>query len=232
MATDLDRVQNIFDAKAREGHGDRMARGHWPFSSQILEKMALKPGDLFLDIGCGNGYAVRWAAEHVGPSGKATGVDLSPEMIALCQQQALHPVEQYQVANVEALPFDENTFDRILSVESIYYYPDIPKALAEVYRVLKPGGQYSAMVDFYRENPNSEIWQELMGVPMTYLSETDYQTLFEAAGFSTVRTERLYSQHPVDLETFQPGWGYQTPEDVLTFRRNIGSLAIWGQKSP
>lgn len=224
-------VRDIFDEWARQGRGDRMAQGHWPTASQILNKLNIQQDHHFLDVGCGNGYTVAWASTQVGPQGKAVGVDISPEMVTQAQlkHQHLDNVE-FLVASADALPFANNTFDWVINIESLYYYADIPKALAEIRRILKPGGTFVAMVDFYRENPYSACWSSLLDIPMAYLSEAEYKTQFKNAGLTAVRTERLFNPTPVDSETFQPGWGYETPEDVVTFRQKIGSLAIWGEK--
>ncbi len=230
MESVTQQVQQLFDEWARAGRGSRMEKGHWPTSSQILNRLDLKPGQLFLDIGCGNGYCVAWAADRVAPGGKAIGLDLSPDMIAEAKTHHSKPSVEFIIGQAETLPFETATFDSIINIESLYYYRDIPQVLSEIHRALKPGGQFAAMVDFYKENPYSAVWQDLMPIPMTYLSETDYQKAFQAAGLVDVRTERLFNPEPVDISTFQPGWGYDTVEDVIRFRQTIGSLAIWGRK--
>src|SRR6476659_9041446 len=78
----------LFDSWASAGKGESMARGHWPMVCQIIDRMALKPGLQCLDVGCGNGYAVRAMAEKIAPDGLATGVDVSPQMI---EEAGRHP---------------------------------------------------------------------------------------------------------------------------------------------
>lgn len=229
-ASVIQQVQDAFDTWAQEGHGERMERGHWPTSGQIMANLGLEPGHRFLDVGCGNGYTVSWAATRVGDTGQAIGIDLAPEMIAQAHAQHGRPNTQFLVAEATHLPFAGATFDRLVNIESLYYYPDIPCALAEFHRVLKPGGWLALMVDFYRENPYSAVWADLMPIPMTNLSEADYHALLTQAGFTAVRTERLFNPEPVDTASFKPGWGYNSPEDVRRFRQEVGSLAIWGQK--
>jgi SAM-dependent methyltransferase len=226
----IQQVQEAFNNWAKEGHGDKMEHGHWPTSGQIMENLALQEGHWFLDIGCGNGYTVGWASQFVGDSGKAIGLDLSPEMVALAAAKFGNPRAEFLAADVYDLPFENNRFDRIINVESIYYYPDIPKALCEIVRVLKPGGWLAVMVDYYRENRYSECWGELMPIPMTFLSEQDYLEQFKDAGLIQTRTERLLNSELPDSATFKPGWGYKTIEDAIDFRQHVGSLAIWGQK--
>lgn len=207
-----------------------MARGHWPCVAQILDKMDLQPGQACLDVGCGSGYAVRAMAEAVGSSGRADGVDASSGMISRAQVDPGQSNIRFQVAPAEQLPFIDAMFDRLLSVEALYYMTQPLAALREWYRVLKPGGSVWVMMDYYRENPASAVWGELLGVPTHFLSESEYQGLFRQAGFAEVRTERLMDPTPVDVESFRPGWGYETPDDVRRFREEIGSLLVVGVK--
>lgn len=243
-------VAGLFDQWARTGRGERMARGHWPMVVQILSRMGLNPGMTALDVGCGNGYAVRAMAERVrlvadssGSLDTATldkaqviGIDMAPDMVELAQQ---HPANaglpvRYQVAVADALPFEAETFDRILSVEALYYMPDPLAALKAWTRALKPGGSLWVMVDFYQENPYSAGWDTLMGLSMHYLSERTYRELFEKAGLTAVSSDRLLNLMPMDLDEvtqFQPGWGYESINDVRRFRTEVGSLLITGKKS-
>jgi ubiquinone/menaquinone biosynthesis C-methylase UbiE len=225
----------LFDTWAQAGRGDAMARGHWPMVAQILTRMALKPGLRCLDVGCGNGYAVRAMAERVGLDGLAVGVDVSPEMI----RRALDfpdtpPNARFQPAPADRLPFEDESFDRLLSVEVLYYLPDPLAALKEWSRVLKPGGSLWVMSDFYQENPYSACWDDLIDLPMQYLPEARYRELLEKAGFTAVFSDRLFNPTPLNLDEitgFKPGWGYETINDVRRFRTEIGSLLVSGKKS-
>jgi ubiquinone/menaquinone biosynthesis C-methylase UbiE len=209
-----------------------MATGHWPAARQILERLDLQPGQWFLDVGCGNGYTVAWAAERVAPQGQAWGIELSENMLSVARKNVTVPNAHFQQANVQALPFEEGVFDNVIAIESLYYWPDIPAALSQIHRVLKPGGWWVAMVDFYQENPYCASWPTLLNLPLTLWGEAEYTKAFTHAGFCHVQTERLLNPTPVDPKTFQPGWGFETVEDVKTFRLAVGSLAIWGQRPP
>ena len=226
----LRQAASLFDSWAEAGRADRMAEGHWPRVAQILDKMALTPGQQVLDVGCGNGYAVRAMAEAVAPEGVATGVDLSEGMLQQARVQTLRKNVRFEQAPAHALPFEVNSFDTVLSVEVLYYTPDPAATVAEWARVLRPGGTLWVMVDYYREHPNSECWAENVGMALPWLSEAEYRDLFTQAGLVDVRSERLMDPTPVDAEAFTPGWGYDTPEDMVRFRTEIGSLLICGRK--
>lgn len=229
------RAAELFDSWAQAGRGESMARGHWPMVAQMLTRMELKPGMQCLDVGCGNGYAVRAMAERVAPGGQVTGVDVSPEMIRHAQEDSdLAGNMRFRVSSADALPFADETFDRVLSVEVIYYLPDPVAALKEWSRVLKPGGSLWIMSDFYVENPYSATWDELIDIPMHYYSESRYRETLEKAGFTAVFSDRLLNPMPLDMDyiaRFKPGWGYETLNDVRRFRTEIGSLLVSGKKS-
>lgn len=224
----------LFDTWASLGRGETMAQGHWPMTRQILERMELAAGLNCLDIGCGNGYAVREMARRVTPDGAAYGVDVAPMMI---REALAHPGNpsnaNFQVCAAECLPFDASRMDRMLSVEAIYYMPDPLMALQEWYRVARSGATIWIMVDFYQENPYSHCWADLVEIPMHLYGEKEYVRLLQKAGFQSVQAARLFNPAPLDSayqDNFKPGWGYETLDDVIDFRTKIGSLLVYGQK--
>ena len=225
----------LFDAWALAGKGESMAKGHWPMVTQILDRMDLQPGVEVLDIGCGNGYAVRAISQRVFPGGQAEGVDVSPEMIEQAQHHPDNPPQvRFVVSPADVLPFESEQWDRVLSVEALYYMPDPLAALKEWHRVLRPGGSVWVMVDYYRENPYCRTWADLIDLPMKLYSIREYRELLERAGFTAVSSFRLFNPAPLDDEyqrNFKPGWGYNRLEDVVDFRTKVGSLLLSGKKS-
>jgi len=225
----------LFDTWAQAGRGESMAQGHWPMVSQIIERMALKPGLEVLDVGCGNGYAVRAMAQRVFPGGLAEGVDVSPAMVAEAENHPDNPPQvRFAVSPAESLPFEGDQWDRLLSVEAIYYMANPLAALKEWHRVLRTGGSVWIMVDFFKENAYSHVWSDLIDLPMKLYSEREYRELLERAGFTAVSSTRLFNPEPLDeayIANFKPGWGYNKIEDVIDFRTKIGSLLLTGKKS-
>jgi SAM-dependent methyltransferase len=231
----IEAASRWFDNWAELGRGESMAKGHWPMVSQIFRKMDLQPGLRCLDIGCGNGYAVRAMAGKVAPGGMAMGVDVSAKMIEEAQAHPDNPDNaQYQVGTADQLPISAESVDRILSVEALYYLPDPLAALKEWNRVLRSGGSVWIMMDYYRENPYSHSWPELIDIPMKLYSEKEARQLLEKAGFTAVVSERLHNREPLSKDyvtQFKPGWGYRGVQDVVDFRTDVGSLLISGKKS-
>ncbi len=107
----------------------------------------IRPGEAVLDLGCGAGFDAFVATQLVGPTGRVVGIDMSPEMIAVAKaglREAKFPQVEFQVAQVEVLPFPDASFDVALSNGVLNLIPDKPRALREVFRVLRPGGRLQA----------------------------------------------------------------------------------------
>jgi arsenite methyltransferase len=109
---------------------------------------ALKPGEVVLDLGSGGGFDIFIAGRKVGPTGRAIGVDMTPEMLAkargnataYCQQTGLDNVE-FRLGEIEHLPVADNSVDVVISNCVINLSPDKPQVWREIARVLKPGGR-------------------------------------------------------------------------------------------
>jgi SAM-dependent methyltransferase len=187
----LDRVRDVFDDWAVRGRAEGMAESHTPFVRPAFELLELAPDARYLDIGCGNGYTVRWAAQGA-PEGSAVGIDLSAEMIALARSMSagLDNVEFHRCAFPEH-PLPRAGFDAILSMEVFYYLPDMGAALEETLRLLAPGGRFACLVDFYGENEASHSWPEDVGVAMTLLDSAGWRGALEDAGFEIADQRRM-----------------------------------------
>jgi arsenite methyltransferase len=110
----------------------------------VLESLALRPGERVVDVGTGPGLLAVDIAAAVGPDGLVCGIDVSDSMLALAQARATQPgsapIELRQAA-ADQLPCAEEAFDVAVSTQVFEYVEDVPAALAEVHRVLRPGGR-------------------------------------------------------------------------------------------
>jgi arsenite methyltransferase len=109
---------------------------------------SLKPGEVVVDLGCGGGLDVFLAAQKVGPTGKAIGIDMTPEMLELARTNAAKGMDGRSITNVEfhqatidKLPLPDGSVDCVISNCVINLAPDKRAVFREIVRVLKPGGR-------------------------------------------------------------------------------------------
>jgi ubiquinone/menaquinone biosynthesis C-methylase UbiE len=109
--------------------------------ARVLEALALQPGERLLDIGTGPGFLAAAAAETVGPSGHVCGIDVSEPLLAYARKRAGASWLEFRYADATALPLDGGGFDAAVSMQVLEYVPEVDAALAELARVLRPGGR-------------------------------------------------------------------------------------------
>lgn len=161
----------------------------------------LKPGEVVLDLGSGGGIDVLLSARRVGPTGKAYGLDMTPEMLELArqnQQKAGVTNAEFLQGTIENVPLPDGSVDVIISNCVINLSPDKDRVLREAFRVLRPGGRLAvADIVLRRELPPAvrkslEAWA---GCVAGALLETEYRDKLAAAGFVNIEVEptRVYT---------------------------------------
>lgn len=122
----------------------------------ILEAAHLRPGMRVLDLACGVGDPALSIAGEVAPSGRVTATDFGPGMMSLAEELArkkgITNIE-FREANAESLPFADESYDVLTCRFGIMFFPDLPKALRECFRVLKPGGRAAFVAWGKKEQP-------------------------------------------------------------------------------
>jgi SAM-dependent methyltransferase len=163
----------------------------------------LHPGEVVLDLGSGGGIDVLLSARRVGPTGKAYGLDMTDEMLALArenQRKAGVANVAFLKGEIEDIPLPDASVDVIISNCVINLSLDKDKALAEAYRVLKPGGRF-AVSDVLFQGDMSVIPQSLLsdveawsGCIAGALEEKDFLARLKAAGFNdaSVQVTNVY----------------------------------------
>jgi arsenite methyltransferase len=221
-----EQLRTEFNEWARAGKGESMERGHRPVGEQAIARMKISPEERVLDVGCGSGWATRLLAEYAF-DGRVTGIDISDEMIRVAREASITVANtDYEITSAEQLPFPDREFTHAFSMESLYYYRNIPKALREIHRVLKPTGVFVAVVDLYWENEATHQWIDTLNVPVELLSVDDYRSLFIDAGFGNIRDERLFDPTPVP-ENYA-GSSFKSRADYEAYKQ-AGSLMISGE---
>lgn len=168
----------------------------------------LQPGETVLDLGSGGGIDVLLSARRVGPTGKAFGLDMTDEMLALAEENkrksGLTNVE-FLKGEIENIPLPENTVDVIVSNCVINLSGDKDRVLREAFRVLKPGGRFAISDVVVRGEVPAELRKSMelwVGCVAGALSEGEYQQKLAAAGFESIDIEATRVYNVVDAREF------------------------------
>ncbi|MGA9062727.1 MAG: arsenite methyltransferase [Terracidiphilus sp.] len=161
----------------------------------------LKPGEVVLDLGSGGGIDVLLSARRVAPTGKAYGLDMTDEMLALAREnQRKAGVEnvEFLKGEIENIPLPANSVDVVISNCVINLSLDKDRVLREAFRVLKPGGRFAVSDVVVRGTVPEAVRQSMMlwvGCMAGALEEQDYRARLIAAGFAEVTLEptRIYN---------------------------------------
>jgi ubiquinone/menaquinone biosynthesis C-methylase UbiE len=164
----------------------------------LIDFAEITPGNTVLDVGCGTGILTRDAWHRMGRNGAVTGIDRSEGMIGTARRVA--PDIDWQVGQAEALPFDDGSFDQVISQFALMFFEDREKGLAEMWRVTRPGGRltvavwdklentpgYAAMTEIDARLFGEEVARELF-TPYSLGDKDALRELFAAAGVADVR---------------------------------------------
>jgi ubiquinone/menaquinone biosynthesis C-methylase UbiE len=183
----------------------------------------LNPGETVLDLGCGGGIDVLLSARRVGPTGKAYGLDMTDEMLALANENkrkaGVENVE-FLKGEIERIPLPDNSVDVIISNCVINLSADKDKVLREAFRVLKPGGRFAVSDVVTRGEILPEIRRSVLawvGCLAGALEEDAYRTKLTAAGFAQIEIEATRIYRAEDAREFLSGQGI----DVATLAPQV-----------
>ena len=160
----------------------------------------LDPGEVVLDLGSGGGIDVLLSARRVGPTGKAYGLDMTDEMLALAnenQRKSGVKNAEFLKGEIESIPLPDDSVDVIISNCVINLSADKDRVLREAFRVLKPGGRFAVSDVVTRGEINPEIRKSILlwvGCIAGALDESEYRDKLAAAGFEQIELEptRIY----------------------------------------
>jgi ubiquinone/menaquinone biosynthesis C-methylase UbiE len=200
------RVAGLFDRAARDyDHvGPRL------FSrcgARLAELADVRPGQAVLDVACGRGASLFPAAERVGPHGRVVGIDLSEGMIGELARDlsalGLRHVET-RVMDAEDIRFPDGSFDGVLGGLCLFYFPDCDRALAEMRRVLRPGGRLALST----WGMSDAAWRWLDDLIASYLPEPEATSAEDAR-------EGDFTESPQTMRAVLLRAGF-SPVDVVT----------------
>jgi arsenite methyltransferase len=220
-------LREEFNRWADSGKGESMEHDHWPITRPALEMMHIARDENVIDVGCGAGWLSRILARGV-PEGRVVGMDISDEMIHRAREASVEFENLvFVVGAVDDIPWEPNFFQKAISVESSYYWPDPAKGLREIHRVLGEGGSAWIVINYYRDNPHCHQWGEMLKIPTHLLSANEWAGLFRDAGFSQVAHQRIPDPTP-NPKVYTGRW-FRDAKQLADFRRE-GALLVYGMK--
>lgn len=171
----------------------RMNVSHSRVTDWGLAHISVKPGDIVLDVGCGGGRtAGKLAAMASG--GKVHGVDFSKESVAMARKTNRQGINAGQVeilaGSVSRLPYADGMFDVVTAVETHFWWPNLPKDLREVFRVLKHGGRFAVIAEVFRgaDTALARLAEDhLATTGLKLLSVEEHRDLLAGAGFEEIQ---------------------------------------------
>jgi ubiquinone/menaquinone biosynthesis C-methylase UbiE len=229
-----DKLRQEFNQWASDGRGEEMESHHISIAEQTIAKMNLQAGDRVLDLGCGAGWATRILAKSVTgkrgeQEGHAVGIDVADEMIARARAGSKDVGNAVFVwGSAAEIPWQDRYFDKVLSIESFYYYPDQEKVLDDVRRVMADGGELFILINLYRENHYSLRWVGELKVAVHARGEQEYKEMLERHGFRDVKIEHVPDLTPSPDE-YSGKW-FKSAEELKDFKR-IGALLLIATKA-
>ncbi|MFY9643152.1 MAG: arsenite methyltransferase [Rhodomicrobium sp.] len=178
----------------------------------------LQPGETVLDLGSGGGIDVLLSARRVGATGKAYGLDMTDEMLALARQnQKAAGVEnvEFLKGEIENIPLSDNSVDVIISNCVINLSGDKDRVLKEAFRVLKPGGRFAVSDIVTRGEVPAKVRDNMLlwaGCIAGALKDTDYASKLASAGFEAIGIEPVRIYTGEDAREFLSGKGVDVDE--------------------
>ncbi len=188
----------------------------------------LREGEVVLDLGSGGGIDVLLSARRVGPTGKAYGLDMTDEMLALAHEnQRKAGVEnvEFLKGEIESIPLPDESVDVIISNCVVNLSGDKRKVISEAFRVLKPGGRFAVSDVVVRGEVPAEVRQSMelwVGCVAGALTEQEFHSLLWEAGFERIGIEPTRIYEFEDAKAFLAGTGLET--EVLA--REVGGRVM------
>jgi arsenite methyltransferase len=198
--------------------------------------LSLEPGQTVLDLGSGGGIDVLLSARRVGPTGKAYGLDMTDEMLALArdnQRKAGATNVEFLKGTIEAIPLPDNSVDVIISNCVINLSSDKDAVLREAFRVLRPGGRFAVSDVIVRGDVPADVRRSMelwVGCIAGALEESDYAARLRAAGFSDVEIEPWRVYQIDDARSFLTESGLDVDRIAPQIRDRFASAFVRARK--
>jgi len=198
----------------------------------------LRAGDTVLDLGSGGGIDVRLSARRVGPTGKAYGLDMTDEMLALArenQREAGLSNVEFLKGEIEHIPLPDSSVDVVISNCVINLSANKDQVMREAFRVLKPGGRFAVSDVVTRADVPAEVRRNMLlwvGCVAGALRDSEYADKLAAVGFERVEIEPTRIYKAEDARAFLSGHGIDVDAVALQLENTFMSAFVRATKPP
>lgn len=193
------------EGKAGEKLIDTMDKSHTPVSLWSIDHININEDDIILDIGCGSGLNVKRLHEKSSKA-KTYGIDYSSTSVKKSKILNREEINNGQIeiieANVQEMPFEDETFNIITAFETVYFWPTLTESFTEVKRILKPKGQFCIIMD-----ANGRFTDELIEIEIrdncNFYTDKELTKYLKEAGFSKITVyNRKRKENKLLVKTF------------------------------
>ena len=206
---------------------------HEPFGRRLVEAAGIGTGAVVLDVACGRGAVLLPAAERTGTTGSAIGLDISEEMVRLAADRLRNgfPHALVRVMDAENLEFDDRSVDVVLCGFGVFFFPDPLRAIAEFFRVLRPGGVVG-LSTWGDEDPRWRWEDELVAsmsvarraITQAFDEPGEVEALLSSAGFEKVR--RHVEHLDIHFQDENEWWAWQWSYSIRGMLEQLDDAAL------
>lgn len=174
-----------------------------PYALDLAERLKKERIERLLELACGTGRVTRHLIDLIPDNGKLVAMDLNPAMLQVAKEKISSNKIEWQIANAQQLPFENEEFDHIVCQFGVMFFPDKEQSFREAARVLKPGGKYIFSTwEAVEKNPRINVmWQVISEVfgsespdflkkgPHSFYDQDEIERMLVNAGFKNIRIE-------------------------------------------
>ena len=189
-------VAKIWSGWANGFKGWFMRISHKPHIKKAIQRLNIPHDCRILDVGCGSGWAI-YKMSHYATKGRLIGIDISPAMVAKANQSYGEPERvSFLYGEAEKIPMGDNVVDLVVSFESVFFWPDLPKALIEIHRVLAPRGRLAIFTGLYEgmKFKRFSVWISRVfigNIAVFIRMPEEYRAAFSDARFCDISQEKV-----------------------------------------
>ena len=198
-----------------------------PCATNLIEAAAPRPGERVLDLGCGTGIVARQVAPCVGASGKVTGIDVSPNMLAVAKVAADREglTIEWREGNAEQLPFPESSFDLVVCQFALMFVTNKAVALAEMRRVVTEDGR--VLISVWQSLDRHPFYQTLHKIIQQRLGMSALQDIFALGSADDLRSLTVGAGfRRVELKPFSLTARFPNPDAFIAGEIEVDTAAI------